>query len=180
MIRVALVLAALCASPAFAGVFCVDGSNREDFELLRAARPTSAPALIAGDTRTVVSFNAARCAVSDGTRVELLAKRENLATLRVIDGPSADCIGELAVTAVGMCEEKAPPVEVVQPRREAPATVRVEMTNGPFDGIAIPKWRTVDGRVYFGDKPPAGSVKIGEVEGLVTSYAAQIDARRSN
>ena len=179
MIRAALVLAALCASPAFAGVFCIDAS-RQELDLLRAVRPTAGEAKIAGDTRTVVSFNAARCKVSGGTRVELLGHRKDVATLRVIDGPDAECIGDVAVSAVGMCEDKPAPVAAVKPRKEAPAVMRVEMTNGPFDGIAIPKWRTVEGKLYFGDKPPAGSVKVGEVEGLVTSFATQTDASRVN
>lgn len=27
---------------------------------------------------------------------------------------------------------------------------------------SIQKWKTPDGKLYFGDKPPAGSTKIGE------------------
>jgi hypothetical protein len=26
----------------------------------------------------------------------------------------------------------------------------------------IQKWRTADGSLYFGDRPPAGSVKLGQ------------------
>jgi hypothetical protein len=33
---------------------------------------------------------------------------------------------------------------------------------GSAQSQTIQKWKTSDGKLYFGDKPPAGSTKIGE------------------
>jgi hypothetical protein len=38
----------------------------------------------------------------------------------------------------------------------------VVFTSTVADAQAIQKWKTPDGKLYFGDRPPAGSTKIGE------------------
>lgn len=36
---------------------------------------------------------------------------------------------------------------------------------------SIPKWRTPDGRLFFGDRPPAGSIRVGEIGGAARPAA---------
>jgi hypothetical protein len=38
----------------------------------------------------------------------------------------------------------------------------------------IQKWRTEDGKLYFGDRPPPGAVPLGEVESLGTVSAPEM------
>lgn len=42
----------------------------------------------------------------------------------------------------------------------------VALTAAVYAGDGLRKWREPNGRIYFGDAPPAGSVGIGDSEGV--------------
>lgn len=44
------------------------------------------------------------------------------------------------------------------------AVILTLLTSLPISAQGIQKWKTPDGGLYFGDRPPAGSVKIGQYQ----------------
>jgi hypothetical protein len=161
----------LVAVSANADVSCVKGDA--DVSLIAAGQYVSDAAAPGGRAELRI-IRAARCVLPAGTRVEVVLRGEDLTTVEVTDGPSQGCVGEIEAAHLARCEAPAeiarPAVEVEPVERTVVAPVEVgsvlKIGNTAPAGPRIAKWKTPDGRTYFGEKPPRGSVEIGAVEGV--------------
>lgn len=121
--------------------------------------------------RSVHVIRAERCVLPAGTRVDVVQRRhaEELATVRVAEGPAQECVGELAWDAIASCDPARAAGAVALAPSSEPDTNGLTIANTALTSPKIARWRTPDGRTFFGDKPPRGSVQVGEVEGVGTA-----------
>lgn len=197
MIRELLVLSLVFVTPVIADVSCVKPESRPAVSLLASGRPFVAAPLVAGDSRAVRGIVSSQCTIAAGEKVDVLSRAADLVTVRVAAGPAVGCVGEIAASEIATCgvvEETVASAETgtapAAPRAASARTVAKRTTtlqlatdlvlsNHVEEGPKIAKWKTPEGRLFFGDRPPRGSVRVGEITGVAAAGAVPASTKEA-